>query len=272
MRILPLSLLFLPFLSAFGYTFGTSRHAASTEIFGYDRATLPKVGNELRTDAFVTLTNALTDKTFHLDDLRVLGYDRGKGTAGAFWFYVMVKRGNGQVVPETDAKGRELSFYWYDTPKPLRAPGWYDSDGSHRWENLTFSTGQAFNFQGNGLVLETNGLVLDTAASVPVPANTSVAVGNCWAKHVNLCDMTIDGNGTNDISGGITLQTLTPSMGRESCYYWSNVTNVVKFADERRLPGWYAGIADTKGYRAEDGIRFDMGRAFWIQGYQANSG
>jgi len=269
---LPFALLPLSVLPAFGYTFGTSRHAASTEIFGYDRATLPTSGRELRTDAFVTLTNAVADKTFHLDDLRVLGYNRRTGTAGAFSFFVMVRRGNGPVEPDKDAEGRELSFYWYDTPEPFRAPGWYDCDGGKRWENLKFDPGQAFCFQGDGLVLETNGLVLDTAAGIPVPANTSVAVGNCWAKHVNLCEMKIDGNGRSNIAGGITLQTLTYALGRESRYSWYCVTNDVESADERRDPGWYASNGKDTKYSDKDGILFDMGKAFWVQGCQSNPG
>ena len=270
--------------SAAAYTFGESRSAASTEIFGYDQATMPKAGVELRTDAFVTITG--TDKTFHLDDLSVRGYDRALGTAGSFSFFVMTYVTEGDVsyvAIGRDAKGRELRFYWYDIPptgNPLiaqahleREPGWYDADGQNRWENLEFQPGQAFAVQGNGLKFETFGLVLDTEMRVKVPANTYVAVGQGWAKHANLCDITMESDGKNNIGGGVVLQTLKPSMEREKNYYWCNVTNGVTSADRSyREPGWYWDNTKTSLYTRVSGVAFDMGRAFWIQGYQANPG
>jgi len=269
-KLLACSLFLLPFVPAFGYTFGTSRHAASTEIFGYDRATLPETGSELRTDAFITLTNKVGTNTFHLDDLRVLGYDRTIGSAGTFKFRVLIKKGDGDIVTDRDDKDRELVFYWYDTPSPLREPGWYDSDGLTRWENLSFAAGQAFAFEGGGLVLETNGLVLDTAAKIDLPSNTSVALGNCWAKSINLCDMTITGNGTKNIAGGITLETLSNDLSRASCYYWYNVTNNA-IAAAYRVPGWYASTSKKSKYTPESGVTFDMGKAFWLKGFQTAS-
>ena len=270
--------------SAAAYTFGESRSAASTEIFGYDQATLPKAGVELRTDAFVTITG--TNKTFHLDDLSVRGYDRSLGTAGSFSFFVMTYVTEGDVSYVTigrDAKGRELRFYWYDIPptdNPLiaqarleREPGWYDADGVNRWENLEFQPGQAFAVQGNGLKFETFGLVLDTEMRIKVSANTYVAVGQSWAKHANLCDIRMENDGAHDIGGGVVLQTLNADLTREKAYYWYSVTNGIVSADLRyRAPGWYAGTTKASRYTRESGVAFDMGRAFWVQGYQANAG
>ena len=266
--------------SAAAYTFGESRSAASTEIFGYDQATLPDAGTELRTDAFVTITG--TNETFHLDDLSVRGYNRAVGTAGAFNLYVMKyeKEGDvGRIVVDRDEQGRELRFYWYDVPKNaqanlVRAPGWYDADGIRRWENLEFRPGQSFTVQGNGLKLETFGLVLDTEVRVKVPCDQYVAVGQGWAKHANLCDIAMESDGKSNIGGGVVLQTLKPSMGRASAYYWFNVTNDYPSADLRyREPGWYwDNLSKTNRYTRESGVAFDMGRAFWVQGYMANEG
>lgn len=261
--------------SAAAYTFGTSRSAASTEIFGYDQTTLPKTGMELRTDAFVTLSD--TNKTFHLDDLSVRGYNRTLGTAGAFSLSVVAYENNAVEVV-CDGQGRKLQFYWYDIPQNsqadlVREPGWYDADGLNRWENLEFQPGQAFAVQGNGLKLETFGLVLDTEVRVKVPANQYVAVGQGWAKHANLCDITMESDGKNNIGGGVVLQTLKPSMERENSYYWCNVTNGITSADRSyREPGWYWDNTKTSLYTRVSGVAFDMGRAFWVQGYQANPG
>ena len=262
--------------SAAAYTFGERRSAVSTEIFGYDHATLPKAGNELRTDAFVTITG--TDKTFHLYDLSVRGYNRTVGSAGVFSLCVMeVVKGRAEIV--RDDKGRELRFYWYDVPKGkqenlAREPGWYDVDGRTRWENLEFQPGQSFTVQGGGLTLETFGLVLDTEVRVKVPCNRYVPVGQGWAKHANLCDISIDGNGPNNINGGVVLRTLKPSMERENAYYWFCVTNGCGSADdEYRDPGWYASnVSKDDRYTCESGVAFDMGRAFLVQGYMANEG
>ena len=265
--------------SGWAYTFGESRSAASTEIFGYDQAKMPKAGVELRTDAFVTITD--TNKTFHLDDLSVRGYNRAFGTAGVFNFFVMTYVTEGDVSYVTvgrDASGRELRFYWYDVPQNsqanlVRAPGWYDADGLNRWENLEFQPGQAFAVQGNGLEFETFGLVLDTEMRVKVPANTYVAVGQSWAKHANLCDIRMENDGAHDIGGGVVLQTLNADLTREKAYYWYSVTNGIASADLRyREPGWYAGVSKSSRYDRESGVAFDMGRAFWVQGYQANAG
>ena len=258
------------------YTFGSSRTAASTEIFGYDYAAMPKTGIELRTDAFVTITG--TNRTFHLYDLRVRGYNREIGTAGAFTLFEVVNS-NGTVEVVRDANGRELKFFWYDIPQNIqpnlvRDPGWYDADGIERWENLEFGPGQSFAVQGNGLTLETFGLVLDTEVRMKVPANQYVAIGQGWAKHANLCDIAMESDGLNNIGGGVVLQTLKPSMDRENAYYWCSVTNAYP-RDHRRYrePGWYASN-ETKDalYTRESGIAFDMGRAFWVQGYMANVG
>lgn len=259
--------------SASAYALGERRSVASTEIFGYDQATLPRSGVELRTDVFVTITG--TNKTFHLDDLSVRGYERSAGTAGAFSVGVM-EIVNGRAAIARDGQGRELKFHWYDVPQNVqtnlvRTPGWYDADGKTRWENLEFQPGQSFVVQGSGLKLETFGLVLDAEMRMKVPCNRFVAVGQGWAKHANLCDMSIEGRRTNNVAGGVVLQTLLPSLECEKSYFWYSVTNGVSSeSDDYREPGWYADASKTGRYARDSGIAFDMGRAFWVRGCQAD--
>lgn len=259
---------------AAAYAQGENRSAASTEIFGYDWATTPASGVELRTDAFETVNG--TNRVFHLDDLSVRGYDPAVGTAGVFSFCV-IEIENGQAEAVRDKKGRELRFYWYDVPpgadseqpqtRLVRAPGWYDADGTNRWENLEFQPSQAFAVQGNGLKFETFGVVPDTEVRVKVPGNRSVAVGQGWAKHANLCDIAMEGVGADNIADGIMLQTLNPDMTLGKAYHWYAVTNGVDAADPRyRVPGWYADASKDGLYTRESGVAFDMGRAFLLQG------
>ena len=259
-----------------GYAFGSSRSAASTEIFGYDRATLPRTGRAIRTDAFVSI--ASTERTFRLGDLRVLGAVPGTpGAAGAFSFYV-ADFSSGRALPQVDEQGRALEFHWYDIqsddPALAREPGWYDADGKVRWDDdYSFRPGQAFMMQGDGLVLETNGQVLDVELRWPVPHNSYVLVGQPWAKHANLCELKVAGNGEHNIGGGVNLQTLLPSLRTESLYPWFDVTHGVAAGDPAyRTPGFYRDNTQRTPIAETEGIRFDLGGGFFVQGYQANKG
>jgi len=263
-------------LTGVGTSFASAPEtSASTEIFGYDRMHLPATGKALRSNMFVTLEDEAGNKFIHLNDLRVVGYKdaEGKGsTAGVFNFYVPMKVKNGTVVPATNATGRVLSFYWFDND--LHEPGWYDSDGTSRWENVVFDPGQAFIFQGNGLVFESKGLVVDTGVNRPVPPNTHVAVGNAWAKRVNICDLALTDNGTHDISGGLTLERMADGpLDIKPLYSWYCVTNGYAPSDIKyREPGWYTGVTKSSKVSPSDGVFFEVGESFVVQGYQSNPG